>query len=56
VSAVHNDIFIDVIPGGMIEITGNHNDVSWRRIERGPLQVLQDRGQSNSFHRLGDDI
>jgi len=56
VSGAHNDIFIDVTPGGTIEITGNHNDVSWRRIEPGPLPVLQDRGQSNSFHRLGDDI
>jgi hypothetical protein len=56
VSGAHNDIFIDVIPGGTIEITGDHNDVSWRRIEPGPRPILQDRGQSNSFHRLGDDV
>jgi hypothetical protein len=56
VSGAHNDIFIDVIPGGTIEITGDHNDVSWQRIEPGPRPVLQDRGQSNTFHRLGNDI
>jgi hypothetical protein len=56
VSGAHNDVFIDVTPGGTIEITGNHNDVSWRRIQPGPRPVLEDRGQSNSFHRLGDDI
>ena len=28
VSGAHNDIFIDVIPAGRIEITGDHNDVS----------------------------
>jgi Protein of unknown function (DUF3060) len=56
VSGAHNDVFIDVIPGGTIEITGDHNDVSWRRIEPGPRPTLEDRGKSNTFHRLGNDI
>ena len=56
VSGAHNDIFIDVTPGGTIEITGDHNDVSWWRIGPGPRPLLQDSGQSNSFHRLGDDV
>jgi hypothetical protein len=30
--------------------------VSWRRIEPGPRPDLEDRGQSNTFHRLGNDI
>lgn len=56
VSGAHNDVFVDIIPGGTIEITGNHNDVSWRTIQPGPLPILQDKGQSNSFHLLGDHI
>jgi hypothetical protein len=55
VSGAHNDIFIDIVPGGTIEITGDHNDVSWRRIKPGAHQILQDRGQSNTFHPMGDE-
>ena len=54
VSGAHNDIYIDVAPGGTIEITGDHNDVSWRQVQPGPRPILQDRGQSNTFHHLGD--
>ena len=56
VSGAHNDIYIDVIPAGTIEITGDHNDVSWRPIETGPRPILEDRGQSNTFHRLDSKI
>ena len=56
VSGAHNDVYIDIVPGGTIEITGNNNDVSWRRTETGPMPVLEDRGQNNTFHRLNNDI
>jgi hypothetical protein len=56
VSGAHNDVYIDVTPGGTIQITGDHNDVSWRQIQRGPRPNLQDRGESNTFHRLDSDI
>ena len=52
VSGAHNDIYIDVTAHGTIEITGDHNDVSWRQIQPGPHPNLQDRGQSNTFHHL----
>ena len=52
VSGAHNDIYIDVRADGTIEITGDHNDVSWRQIQPGPHPNLQDRGQSNTFHHL----
>ena len=55
VSGAHNDIYIDIVPGGTIEITGNNNDVSWRRLETGPPPILEDRGKSNPFHRLNND-
>lgn len=55
VSGAHNDINIDVTPGGTIEITGDHNDVSWRPIQPGVRPNLQDRGQSNTFHRLDNN-
>lgn len=55
VSGAHNDVYIDVIPAGTIEITGDHNDVSWRPIQRGPRPNLVDRGESNTFHRLDSD-
>ena len=52
VSGAHNDIYTDVTPTGTIEITGDHNDVSWRQVQPGPGPNLQDRGQNNTFHRL----
>jgi hypothetical protein len=55
VSGAHNDVYIDVIPGATIEISGDHNDVSWRTTQPGPVPTLQDQGQSNSFHHLGDN-
>jgi hypothetical protein len=52
VSGAHNDTYIDVTPGGTIEVTGDHNDVSWRQIQPGPHPNLQDRGESNTLHHL----
>lgn len=55
VSGAHNDIYSDVIAGGTIEITGDHNDVTWRQIQPGPRPNLQDRGQNNTFHHPDKD-
>jgi hypothetical protein len=52
VSGAHNDIYTDVTPGGTIEVTGDHNDVSWRQSQPGPPPNLQGRGESNTFHHL----
>jgi hypothetical protein len=49
----HNDIWVDLVPGGTFEITGGHNDVRWRQIQPGPRPVLVDRGESNTFHSEG---
>jgi hypothetical protein len=46
----HNDIDISLVPGGTIEITGSHNDVSWHPTEPGPKPTLLDHGDSNTFH------
>jgi hypothetical protein len=51
ITGSHNDIETDIVPGGTIEITGGHNDVTWRQIESGPPPQLQNRGESNTFHR-----
>ncbi len=51
VAGEHNDIGVDVAPGGTIEITGAHNDVTWIQARPGPAPVLEDHGASNSFHR-----
>jgi hypothetical protein len=48
----HNDITVDIVPAGTIAVTGGHNDVSWRLTVPGPPPVLQDQGESNSFHRM----
>ena len=53
VAGKHNDIAVDVAPGGTIEITGQHNDVSWRQVRPGPAPLLLDHGPSNSFHPGG---
>jgi hypothetical protein len=52
VAGSHNDIALDIIPGGTIAITGEHNDVSWRLTEAGPRPDLQNQSESNTFHRV----
>ena len=47
VAGRHNDISIDVVPGGTIDITGAHNDVTWHAAA---TPHLLDHGISNSFH------
>jgi hypothetical protein len=51
IAGSHNDIETDIMPGGTIEITGTNNDVTWHQIEPGPSPQLQNRGESNTFHR-----
>jgi hypothetical protein len=46
----HNDVYVELAPGGSIEITGSHNDVTWRQIRPGPEPALLDRGESNTYH------
>ena len=55
VSGNHNDIALDIVPGGTIDITGAHNDVNWRQTEPGPQPDLQDHGESNRFHRVSTE-
>ena len=50
VAGEHNDISIQVGPAATIEITGAHNDVTWRQMIPGPPPRLLDSGASNSFH------
>jgi hypothetical protein len=52
ITGSHNDISVDIVPAGTIAVTGGHNDVSWRLTVPGPPPVLQDQGESNSFHRM----
>ena len=40
----HNDIAVDIVPAGTIDIIGGHNDVSWRQTGPGPRPDLQDHG------------
>lgn len=47
----HNDVSVQLAPGGSIEITGSHNDVTWRSLQPGPDPVLVNRGEDNTFHR-----
>ena len=55
ISGDHNDIALDIVPAGTIDITGAHNDVSWRQTELGPRPDLQDHGESNTFHRVSTE-
>src|SRR5579875_3393964 len=54
VAGEHNDIQVEVAPGGTVEITGAHNDVWWRQSRPGPGPRLLNVGQSNTFHRWTD--
>jgi len=54
VAGDHNDISINMVPGGEIRITGSHNDVTWHLppgVRGTPLLI--DKGDSNTFHRPG---
>ena len=50
VAGAHNDVFVDVGPGALIEITGAHNDVSWIPRFRAVRPTLLDHGSRNTFH------
>jgi hypothetical protein len=50
VAGRHNDIFVDLLPGGMIEITGAHNDVTWHAARPYPRPRLVNAGSRNTFH------
>ena len=51
VAGNHNDIETDVLAGGVVEVVGAHNDITWNQVGRGPRPALLDHGRSNSFHR-----
>ena len=52
ITGEHNDVSIDVAPGGEVEITGLHDDVFWWQSRPGPRPVLEDHGTpgTNTFH------
>ena len=50
VAGDHNDVTVELAPGGTIEITGEHNDVAWRQPNPSVPPSLLNRGKSNSFH------
>lgn len=50
VAGDRNGIMVELAPGGTIEITGAHNDVSWKQANATVPPSLLDRGQSNTFH------
>lgn len=52
VAGDHNDLHVDVAPGGTVEITGTHNDVTWRQVGQGPRPTLTIKGASNDFHQV----
>lgn len=51
ITGAHNDIAVDIVPGGMIEIVGSNNDVFWTQTAPGPRPQLIDLGVSNTFHQ-----
>jgi len=50
VTGERNLVSVDVVPRGLIEITGQHNDVTWRQLRPGPPPVLHALGAHNQFH------
>lgn len=50
ISGDHNDVSVQVAPGGTIEITGAHNDVTWTMPTPGTPPTMLDHGKSNSIH------
>src|SRR5262245_20771307 len=51
VAGEHNDINVEVGAAATIEITGAHNDVTWRQITPGPRpRLLNTNPEVNTFH------
>ena len=50
VAGNHNDVSTQVRAGGIVEITGRHNDVWVHQVSRGRMPLLLNYGQSNTFH------
>lgn len=50
VAGRRNDVHVEVAPGGLVEITGAHNDVTWRQVGEGRRPELKAVGPSNTFH------
>ena len=53
VAGDHNDVETDVLPGGTVQITGSHNDVTWRQMAPGPRPALLNSGRGNTFRNGG---
>jgi hypothetical protein len=53
VTGEHNDIHVQVTPGGTIEVTGKHNDIWCQQMGAGPRPRLLNAGYSNTFHQEG---
>src|SRR5690349_16778548 len=51
ITGEHNDIRVQIAPGGAIDIVGAHNDVWWQQMGPGPRPRLLDNGANNTFHR-----
>lgn len=51
ITGAHNDIAINIAPGGTIEIVGTNNDVVWNQVRPGPPPNLINTGASNTFHQ-----
>ncbi|MBV9783378.1 MAG: DUF3060 domain-containing protein [Acidisphaera sp.] len=51
VTGNNNEISVDIVPHGVIEVTGAHNEVSWRQLVPGPEPTLLSRGADNHFYR-----
>ena len=47
----HNDVAVNVAPGGTIDITGSSNDVYWYQVAAGPSPNLLNQGKDNAFHK-----
>lgn len=50
VAGDHNDIETDVLGGGLVMITGAHNDVTWHQVSPGRPPALIIQGHSDTFH------
>jgi len=51
ISGEHDDVDVEVAAAGTIEITGEHNDVTWHQVTQGPPPRLINGRGSNTFHR-----
>lgn len=51
VTGEHNDVIVEMAPGGSIDVTGAHNDIWWRPAGPGPAPSFRDTGVSNTLHR-----